>query len=278
MFCMKAVICITMNLTDEQELELCQLYGKISKSELMRRFSLTNAPIIYRVLRRHNVAVKNRSDANIWKREIRMFDTITEEWQAYFLGLLFSDGNLYKSRVSISLVEDDFDIVKRVCNKLFVKPPKYYRGIHTITTSNGTKKNCRPQLCMSFSNVYFANILRSKFNLQSNKSLTCMFPTNVPCKFINHFLRGYFDGDGCIKICSKRRVVSILGSKPFLEATRSILLLEGLKNVFINQRGNIYSIYIYAKEDIDNFYDFLYKDATLYLNRKREKFHLIASA
>lgn len=277
---MKAVIYISMKLTIEQELELCQLYGKISKTELMRKFSLTNAPIIYRILRRHNVEVKTKSDANIWKREIRMFDKITEEWQAYFLGLLFSDGNLYKNRVSISLVEDDFYIVEKICSKLFVNPPKYYKSIHKITNKEGNKIECRPQLCISFSNVKFANILREKFNLQSKKSLTCQFPKNIPCQFLNHFIRGYFDGDGCIKHNGTARTISILGSLPFLEAVKSILLLEGLEKVFIKQRGNIHSIYIYSKNDIDKFYEFLYKDATLFLERKHKKFvfslHLVS--
>ena len=265
---------MNMKLTLDQELELCSLYGKLSKKELMEKFSLTNAPIIYRILRRHAIQVKNRSDANIWKRKLNIFTSITEEWQSYFLGLLFSDGNLYKNKITISLVEQDFYIVESICRKLFVEPPKFYRSIHTITDGEGNKVQCSPQLSVSFSNVEFANILREKFNLQPNKSLTCMFPTNIPTKFIHHFIRGYFDGDGCIKNNSKRRTISILGSKSFLEAVKYILLLEGIRNVHITQRENIFSIYIYSSSDIELFYKFIYNDATIFLERKKMKFNL----
>jgi len=261
-----------MKLTTEQEVELCRLYGKVSKSDLMEKFKLTNAPIIYRILRRRGIVVKNKSDANIWKRKIRAFTEVTEEWQAYFLGLLFSDGNLYKNRISISLVEEDFDIVRQICEKLFIDPPKYYKSIHRITDKQGHLIKCRPQLCVSFSNVEFASILRETFNLQPRKSLTCQFPKNIPCHFFHHFIRGYFDGDGCIKNNQKRRTVSILGSLPFLEAVKSILLLEGMENIFIEPRGNIHSIYIYSKDDIDRFYRFIYNEATIFLKRKHQKF------
>lgn len=265
---------MNMRLTIDQEIELCSLYGKIPKKDLMEKFSLTNAPIIYRILRRHGVQIKNRSDANIWKRKLNIFTSITEEWQSYFLGLLFSDGNLYKNQITISLIEPDFYIVEAICEKLFVEPPKFYRSIHTIINSDGNKIQCSPQLSVSFSNVEFANILREKFNLQSNKSLTCMFPTNIPIKFIHHFIRGYFDGDGCIKNNGKRRTISILGSKSFLDAIKYILLLEGIKNIHITQRGNIFSIYIYSSSDIDSFYNFIYNDATIFLERKHVKFNI----
>lgn len=273
-FCMETVIFIRMKLTNEQEIELCSLYGKLSKKELMGKFSLTNAPIIYRILRRHGIKVNNRSDANIWKRKLNIFTSISEEWQSYFLGLLFADGNLYKNRITISLVEDDFYVVETICKNLFVFPPKFYRSIHTIKDSNGNSIECTPQLSVSFSNVEFANILRENFNLQPNKSLSCMFPKNIPSKFIHHFIRGYFDGDGCIKNNNKRRTVSILGSKSFLEAVKYILLLEGIENIHITQRGNIFSIYIYSSNDVDLFYKFIYSDATIFLERKRMKFNL----
>lgn len=41
-----------------------------------------------------------------------------------------------------------------------------------------------------------------------NKSLTCTFPTFLNASLIRHFIRGYFDGDGCVWI-GKRKVMTV---------------------------------------------------------------------
>ena len=261
----EAVICIDMKLTLKQEIELCRDYGEIPKLEIMRKFGLTNAPIIYRILRRHGIPIKSRSDANIWKRQLNVFTEITEEWQAYFLGLVFYDGNLYQNRISISLVEEDFYIVKEICKHLFVKEPHYYRTIPKIGDKRG-----RPQLCMSVSNVGFSNILRERFGLLPKKSLTCPFPRNIPIQHLNHFIRGYFDGDGCIKKCG--REVSMLGSQEFLLAIGTILKLEGIQHFSIRPKGKIYTLGIYNSNAISLFRDFIYRNSSIFLERKHCKF------
>ena len=37
-----------------------------------------------------------------------------------------------------------------------------------------------------------------KHGCVENKSLILQFPTTVPEELMHHFIRGYFDGDGCI--------------------------------------------------------------------------------
>jgi intein/homing endonuclease len=37
-----------------------------------------------------------------------------------------------------------------------------------------------------------------KHGCAEKKSLVLQFPTNISSELISHFIRGYFDGDGCI--------------------------------------------------------------------------------
>ena len=99
-------------------------------------------------------------------------------------------------------------------------------------------------------------------------------------EYLHHFMRGYFDGDGCISKCSlvnKRKVVqksfNILGTFNFINAYK--IILEKNCNINCNKickKGNIYSISYSGNVIINNIYNFLYKDATIYLERKKYKF------
>jgi hypothetical protein len=255
----------------EQELELCRSYGKLSCDKICSVFDI-DRPTIYRILRKYGVYVKNKSEANIRKRKVNYFSTISDEWQAYFLGLIFSDGNLHKNMISIGLVESDFYIVKKVCEKLFEVMPKFYRSIKTITNSKGETIKCKPQLCLSFSDMKFVGIMRDVFGLHSNKSLNCNFPKNIPDQFIHHFVRGYFDGDGCIK--SDLKSVTILGSRKFLTALKNVLVNNGIRSVYVKPReGNrIFTLNIFKSDDIDSFGKFIYNKDSISLNRKKDKF------
>lgn len=58
--------------------------------------------------------------------------------------------------------------------------------------------------------------------LYPNKSLTMQFPS-IPKRFLGHFIRGYFDGDGCVRLSTAKGVLQKLstvftsGSKDFLQ-------------------------------------------------------------
>ena len=64
--------------------------------------------------------------------------------------------------------------------------------------------------------------------LYPNKSLTITFPneTILPKQYIYDFIRGYFDGDGCIMTSetSKHKLqISIIGSKSFIESLKNFI-------------------------------------------------------
>lgn len=67
-----------------------------------------------------------------------------------------------------------------------------------------------------------------KLGCFQNKSLILKFPTEqqVPKHLIHHFMRGYFDGDGCVTSGQGQLRFSVIGTKLFLEKYEDHLLKQ----------------------------------------------------
>ena len=197
------------------------------------------------------------------------FEKIDTEEKAYFLGLIYSDGCLYKNILSVSLVEIDSHILESFLfflnseSKLYNIPPR--------------KKTHQPQKKLMISNSKLSEDLKF-LGVMERKSLSLKFPTEdqVPKKFLNHFIRGVFDGDGSVFSYDRK-----INNKTYTEIGLSIIssneFIEGLKNVL--NYGNSYTtnndrnsiISFKKKNQIESIIDYLYEDATIFLKRKREK-------
>lgn len=117
--------------------------------------------------------------------------------------------------------------------------------------------------------------------------LSKQFPTEfqVPCSLISHFIRGYFDGDGCISYSLMYRK-NKTGSKPYysigFHISSSLAFCESLldfccKNLNISRTKILKnsSIYRFCSSSIKTarlLYYFMYKEATVFLERKKQKF------
>jgi hypothetical protein len=87
---------------------------------------------------------------------------------------------------------------------------------------------------------------------------------------IHHFIRGYFDGDGTFRFVEKQK--NQTGITSASEKFREFIIKELSKNeIKINYYGGI-NLYIQNKMDNQKFYNYIYKNATIYLERKKEKY------
>ena len=110
----------------------------------------------------------------------------------------------------------------------------------------------------------------------------------VPKEYELDFIRGAFDGDGSVgrqggEKCKNNhqiRVRFFSASKVFLTYIRDVLTQNGLTDVKIYQdlkrKTNFYYI-IYSTNDSINFYNKIYNGASIYLDRKKEKFDELVS-
>lgn len=204
-----------------------------------------------------------------YKLNENYFEKIDTEEKAYFLGLIYSDGCLYKNILSVSLVKDDSHILERFLffleseSKLYDIPPR--------------KKTHQPQKKLMISNSKLREDL-ILLGVTEKKSLNLKFPTEdqVPKKFLNHFIRGVFDGDGSIfsydrKINNKTYTeigLSIISSNEFIIGLKDTV---GYGNVYVTNNGKNSFISFKKKNEIENMVDYLYDNSTIFLKRKREK-------
>lgn len=224
------------------------------------------------------------------------FSEINTEEKAYILGLMYSDGCIFTSRESFYVrfgqSEDRKDIVDKVNQVLDSTYPirSYMRG---------SKLFYEVQYC---SKEMFDDL--EKLGVTPRKSLTCTFPDYIPCELLCHFIRGLFDGDGCIwngkrkimkvkdnsKKCGYReRIIhnvkfTYTGNFLFVSKLQNILCdILGFSKTKLNfskakETKHICTMEYSGRKQIAKFYNYLYNQATIFSSQKKLKFEEIICA
>lgn len=206
------------------------------------------------------------------------FDTIDTEEKAYWLGFLYADGaNCDKGgNVSIGLTQDDAYMLSSLQrslgsdHKLYVRCSSGFAGkpIHCLII-------CSRYLCASL----------TRQGCTPRKSLTLQFPTEeqVPRHLVRHFIRGYFDGDG--SMCTSQRhnkttvtgYVSIGSTRMFCQRLKDVVneifpIGGFVKTHRCTSGKEVFYFVLNGANQVVSFMDWLYADATICLDRKREKY------
>ena len=198
---------------------------------------------------------------------INIFQNIDTSEKAYWLGFIYADGYVDKYGLSIALSEKD----KAHLYKFSQFMQCYEDYIYEKITKNRDKeyKSYRIDLYNSTLALDLKNL-----GLYSNKSLTITFPneTILPKQYIYDFIRGYFDGDGCIMTSetSKHKLqISIIGSKPFIESLKNFIPNGSIIKRKTKSAENIYYFNIKIVSSIW-LCNKMYANAKIYLDRKKE--------
>lgn len=212
--------------------------------------------------------VKNNQKYN-YNKDI--FKQIDNEEKAYWLGFLYADGYVKKDRgIELTLQQDDYEHL--------VKFRKFI-GDESVLISYKSDVNAYRM------HINSREIAQNLINLGcvQAKSYILQFPTEeqVPRHLIHHFMRGYFDGDGCICLSGKQVSFSVIGTPLFLDNYESYLL-NALNRTKANKRckrndwsENTEYLRYCGEAQTNKIFQFLYKDATIYLDRKYNKFNML---
>lgn len=153
--------------------------------------------------------------------DVDFFKTWTPE-MAYVLGYFSADGAMYVNSLGaryINFVSTDYDLLKKIKAILNAR--------HEIKLKRAKNNRWRKCCWLQIGSKGLFNDL-IELGLTPNKEFTLMLPA-VPRPFCRHFVRGYFDGDGCVShghYARKNRdgkatfylLTRFIGtSKPFLE-------------------------------------------------------------
>lgn len=201
-----------------------------------------------------------------------VFNTIDDEEKSYWLGFLYADGYVSsKNNNSVELSLSSIDIEHLLNYNSFLKNNKSIK-VSKVFINDKMYERCRSLV----TDKHFHDSL-IKLGCIPQKSLTLKFPDiNIfsEPKLINHFIRGYIDGDGSVYISKNNIKVDIIGTKEFLTSIINYLDL-GNKKLYDTRSSksgkNNYRITYFKKESIKLFYK-LYKDSNIFLKRKYNLF------
>lgn len=243
-----------------------------SLTKIAKQFSIS-VPSLTKILKENHIKIRNASDNRklIYTINENYFSTIDSEEKSYFLGLMYSDGCNYhkKNTIQICLQEEDKYILEKFNKALSSnRQLKYY---------NKTSPNHQNKYMLRISNKKLSNDLY-RLGCIPKKSLILAFPDYniVPENLLNHFIRGYFDGDGTIyinkKSCTYRAsiCVSDIFGIEYKDLIKKILNIH--VSITIKKNNKIREATISGGIQTIKFLDWIYNNATIYLHRKHDKY------
>lgn len=211
------------------------------------------------------------------------FNVIDTEEKAYWLGFIFADGyisysekNMKKGQLAttyctgIKLKWSDREHLKKF--------NKSIRGNYKVFKETSHPDGFRKKITEAAKILVYSQQMYNDLNkyFDRDKTYTAKFPS-IPENLMRHFIRGYFDGDGCFSFTDRTFDIEFLGaSKDFHEGLANVLSKNNFKftiNSKINKYNTeMYYIYINRNEDKCNFLKWIYEDCNIYLERKYKKY------
>lgn len=202
------------------------------------------------------------------------FENIDTEEKAYWLGFMYADGcvNMQKNNsaeVCIKLYAGDSNHLKKFNKSLKGNIPVNFDE-RVCSFNNKIQYSCSIR-CYS---IKMAKDLISH-GCTPHKTFTIDMP-KMDATLIHHFIRGFFDGDGCIcTVSNERKTLGInfcSASQQFLSEIRTVLFRNGINSYITDEKDKTtYRLYVKGLKNVDNMWNYMFNDASIYLDRKYTK-------
>ncbi len=180
---------------------------------------------------------------------------------AYVLGYFAADGSMLRNKRGGHFIEFTTTdrcmliMLKRVCQakqRISIRPWRNEKWKQQYRLQIGSKEWFADLTCLGFTQT---------------KSCTLNFP-KVPANVAGHFVRGYFDGDGCAYLrrhYSKwhKRPVWVFttrftsGSIQFLKALHDLLKERGIRGGYLTQKARGWEL-VFSRHDSVALYKLMY--------------------
>lgn len=213
-------------------------------------------------------------------------ESFFKQWSpsmSYILGLLFADGALLDARESsrtcyIQLTSKDKSLLEIILVLMDSSHPITRRGREYVYFKERRYLRSEIYSLRIGSKLMYQDLLEK--GLTPNKSLTMNFP-GIPRKYLPFFIRGYFDGDGCVNLHTRKnreipdaQVVFTSGSGLFLRGLMEKLTSNigvSLKQIRKYDNQGAYRLR-YRKSESLKILKFMYQglDKSPYLERKHD--------
>ena len=199
------------------------------------------------------------------------FSKIDTKEKAYWLGFIFADGCVTKDMHCLIINLAPIDI-------------RHLEKFNDCIESNYKIRWCdnNRYVSLRITNKYFVESL-VRCGCVPAKSLILKYPKDdvLPKEFEKDFIRGYFDGDGCISILFVNKKnkpnpifcgeINFLGTKDMLNHIAKIIPYD-INKIRIFEFGKIFKFKISNKKGMKDVLSYLYDDSNMYLDRKYQKY------
>lgn len=245
--------------SEDIEKQICALYNLGESSEKIATHFKIDGTTVCRIIKRNGLKIRsgkiNKRKLNL---EVDWFDVINTEEKAYFLGFLFSDGNVSKrdNAVRLNLQKEDKDILYTFAKLLYpnenlderVKPDR--NGFYVCAYSKDMKKALLKHGCTE----------AKTFNLNLPMLNDYLF---------RHFVRGFFDGDGCLNITNGTPSLIITGQKSFLSELKKKIKELSSTTWPIYDAKNGAELRARSFKTVKILIHWMYDESTIFLQRKK---------
>lgn len=257
--------------TQEQLLDIKRLYTEEgwTLAQIGKKYS-AKGDTISKKLKEQGVTIRRGNISKNRRLNENYFSVIDRPEKAYFLGLLFTDGNITLDKenirvpaLRIELVETDKEILEKFKEELQSDASLSYNK--RTNRKNGT-------FSLIIRNRQLANDL-SKFNIIPNKTYL-VDNLIIPENFKIDFFRGLIDGDGSIyQLKTGHWQMNICG-----HSLNVVSQISELGNSFIDKKGsghisfydNVYR-HTWNEKDTKKLLEIMYKNCKIAIARKQLK-------
>lgn len=257
-------------ITEELKKEIIEFYQSypMAIKTVCEKFNLSS-PTVGKILK----DIPRYPKALIFSPNLKedFFDEIDTEEKAYFLGLMISDGNVFNDetgrQASISITLDSND--EYILNT--------FRDALCASTSISHDGRGCSQIAVR-SNKLAESL--AQYGVVPRKSHVTYLPLNIPKEMFSHLIRGIFDGDGSIQahqhgtrflhgfsFCGSHRLM-----QDIVDFFQKYLKLMGAISVYDYKDKELSDFKLQTVQDMYTFGEWMYKDASIYLKRKRDKY------
>lgn len=255
------------NFTDAEEEQIAKIYlaGHSAKS-IMRAYDLSHHISICDALKRQGVTQRPAPERNrLYALNPHVFDVIDNELAAYWWGFIYADGCVYRRTLTVHIKEKDMNHLELLRDFMQSESPIKEEEQRL----NGYSKSYT-RYGIDFTDRHLTKRLR-ELGIKPYRPNPQAALRHLPIRLTQHWVRGYFDGDGSARTSPS---IAFCGSRKLLIWLREQFANEAGTNpdlvVTKHNKANIYYLYISGRIQALKAAGYMYRDATVWMPRKRE--------
>ncbi len=274
-------------LTEKQQEEIVKMYQQGMSLRAIAGKSTISYGTARRLLQQKGIELRPRIEAvnktlTRYKHDETFFDVIDTEEKAYWIGFIMADGHvehpdntdLYVLHLGLKLSDRGHITKLKASLKSSHQTYNYKLAILRLHSKG---------LCKAL----------IRHGVVPRKSYEELVPPQMPNELLRHFWRGYFDGDGslCIANNGKRKdgsvrkqwCLNLLGSRSLLESFINWAWSHGLlvrRPTLHSTNPNCKTLEVKPrrKTEVIGITQVMYEGASVYLDRKMEKYLQLKSS